>query len=901
MGNSTSSEASRKAPQKLSKPRPPGHVSATDFLSPSSLSASSGDRYCESYLAGSRVLSVEDFPSYTHDPIAARKDAFRTSSGHLSNSTPGLGAIDVGESTQVRDPQTQQRGRSSGVSRSDTTRQPDRPKSMVVDRSAVQPVARAASRRRHVRSSPDPLPAGAHYLDHLQLMVLHNVQSAVSVPTCESIASQDPSCQSTRPEDHDSGEVPRHGHEALPSIPVRRRSLIQTPGLATRVARESPRVLTKTKIERRHTIIETEALHVPTPRVDKYLSLTSHLHDGEPGERAVTPCEADYQQLGGMKFGTLRIMNGSPAISPGSEPVENEETCEIYSEGSFGQARVSTLEPSWPLRAPTAPPVRQQRDDSAETLEVGISQMLGCAVKTVTPATALTSHPINVAHVSNSWQAAEQSEREWHATPYFASQDPDAFTPDGTDDLDYLSPEVFNVRLDPNAKSSSTSKLPIPSMDERRSVTRSDSGFVSASTSSSSSSRAAVSNADSGYSSSFSLRSLRSSTKSQDRETAHAVSPGSPHKAGPMRSLTERSKRPNLKSSRGSSDLVVARDKTRRLIKADKNGSLPKSPHAAHVRSTSLEAATTSSDARHEAKQHVLRRFGQPRRQNVQTAYTSHDLYDSIPAVPSDIQESLHEHNGLFPTASKRVALRVESSQETLKTIVSMDSLCVGEQTAAASKSTSKDLPATNTHNQQSISQVDLGPNRAAGQSIRRKPVGSGVQHHAASTTSGKTQPRYGRDDPAHLLSSRASAPDLPRTGARPLVTPRDRTQNDKKSPPISLRSGTFRPSLPPPSHNLGHPKSTPSLSQANSQDSLRRHRKDPSQSQPEGQSLAGSSHHQTRHSYSGTRRPPPQVYRDSLLRHRSGSAPRYDDNGQQYRILHSYNSPAYKNSPIWG
>lgn len=385
-----------------------------------------------------------------------------------------------------------------------------------------------SNRRQHVRSSPDPLPPGAQHLVHLQLNTLHNTQSAVSVTTCESTASQDASRRSPRLERHDGGEGPRHDQDVSPSIPVRRRSLIQTPGVATRVARESPRVLVKTKLERRHTIIETDTLHVPTPRVDKYLSLTSHVLDAVPRERAVTPCEADYQQLGGMKFGTLRITNGSPAITPALEPAESEVTCGVYSERPLGHTRASSFESSWPLCTPTGPLVQPQSEISDHNLESRGAQLLDGTVRTVTPATALNSHPIarygDAAPGIGPLEAAEQPEQAQHATPHLARQDSVARTSNGANDMDYLSPEVFNVRLDPNAKSSSNPRLPLPSKDERGSVARSDSGFVSASTSSSSSSRAALSKADSGYSSSFSLRSFRSSTKSQGRESTHATS-----------------------------------------------------------------------------------------------------------------------------------------------------------------------------------------------------------------------------------------------------------------------------------------------------------------------------------------------------------------------------------------
>ncbi|KAJ6443891.1 CFEM domain-containing protein [Purpureocillium lavendulum] len=534
MGNSSSSEAPRKAPQKLSKPRPPSHVSASDFLSPSSLSASSGDRYCESYLAGSRPVlsSVEDFPALAHDSDVAYKDVFSNSQGALSGSRPHSEVTDVGSSTQLHEPQSRQRGQSSGVARSDTARWPERPKSVVYDSGPAQPVARALSLHSNRRQSQ-------------RSKALQNTQSAVSVATCESVPSQDALRRSPHPDDHDDGETPRREQAALPSIPVRRRSLIQTPGVATRLVRESPRVLAKTKLERRHTTIEGETLHVPAPRAEKYLSMTACVLDVEPRERAVTPCEADYQQLGGMKFGTLRITNGSPAITPASEPLEKEI---VRGVPPTTWELAESSEPSWPLRGLAAP------------LNANIQQAMGTKASddyagNITPATALTSHPVEKFETAAQRREPSKPRVDDMAQPtpaqYLENQEVDASAPTSTpNDMDYLSPEVFDVRVDPNAKSSGRPPLPVPEKDGRGSVARSDSGFVSASTSSSSSSRAALSKADSGYSSSFSLRSFR---------------------------------------------------------------------------------------------------------------------------IPTDIEERLHEHNGLFPTASKRIALRVESSQETLRTIVSMD------------------------------------------------------------------------------------------------------------------------------------------------------------------------------------------------------------------------------------
>lgn len=64
MGNSASSEALRKAPQKLSKPNPLNSLPAADLLSPSDLSASSSTRYSNNYRAASwAAASVEELAS----------------------------------------------------------------------------------------------------------------------------------------------------------------------------------------------------------------------------------------------------------------------------------------------------------------------------------------------------------------------------------------------------------------------------------------------------------------------------------------------------------------------------------------------------------------------------------------------------------------------------------------------------------------------------------------------------------------------------------------------------------------------------------------------------------------------------------------------------------------------
>ncbi len=108
--------------------------------------------------------------------------------------------------------------------------------------------------------------------------------------------------------------------------PVRRRSVIQTPGIATRSnsARPSSRARNY-----RHSV-------PPTPSLSRQHSFESHRSgvssmpplplslgigflDSAP--RAVTPREDEYQSIGAFKLGTLRITNGT--ASPVTSEVEN--------------------------------------------------------------------------------------------------------------------------------------------------------------------------------------------------------------------------------------------------------------------------------------------------------------------------------------------------------------------------------------------------------------------------------------------------------------------------------------------------------------------------------------------------------------------------------------------------
>lgn len=100
--------------------------------------------------------------------------------------------------------------------------------------------------------------------------------------------------------------------------PTRRRSVIQTPGVATRPRRDDMLSIPDRSSSRKSQPVFGDDPYTfkPSSKAPKHISMPTMPIGFAPLERAVTPRESDYRQLGGMKFGSLKIMNGSPPSSP---------------------------------------------------------------------------------------------------------------------------------------------------------------------------------------------------------------------------------------------------------------------------------------------------------------------------------------------------------------------------------------------------------------------------------------------------------------------------------------------------------------------------------------------------------------------------------------------------------
>lgn len=100
--------------------------------------------------------------------------------------------------------------------------------------------------------------------------------------------------------------------------PMRRRSVIQTPGVATRPRRDDMLSVPDRSSSRKSQPVfgDNPFTFQPSSKASKHISMPPMPIGFAPLERAATPRESDYKQLGGMKFGSLKIMNGSPPSSP---------------------------------------------------------------------------------------------------------------------------------------------------------------------------------------------------------------------------------------------------------------------------------------------------------------------------------------------------------------------------------------------------------------------------------------------------------------------------------------------------------------------------------------------------------------------------------------------------------
>ncbi|KAI3327001.1 hypothetical protein HD806DRAFT_379727 [Xylariaceae sp. AK1471] len=704
MGNAASVEAPRKgsrAPQKLSKPRT-GNSATAGLLNPNSVSgmisrstSTRGRRLSLPYAStpapsprhlGTGTTTVEDLVTSNGDSVP--EDCLSSS---LFQSDPSRGAL-------------QQRSQSAGVVASVTHGQRmSRTNSIYIGADEGYEQAQlglAANLLKTASQSSMNYDKSSYEAKRLLNLVEEPSFEDHSIASESHFQVTVSRRQSYTPSHHpaQSGAatpLPRTNSDVSLYTPMRRRSLM-TPGVATRPAPAD--LVMPPKIQSRCSLPATPARRDSLESMGPgFLSTSRPSIDPSLIPRAHTPCEAEYQQTGAFKHGTLRITNGSPARTPAWEATDdhphNKSSQAAVGQNNYFDAKSQAKEKQTVDSARKSDGTQYPGRPNSVT-ESSVALASNPAIMTdeqgnttdFLPELKLTMTPISKSEI-------EPRSPDLQTTSKHTAMEDELFE-DGP--LEYAN-EVLNVRHDHDAKSHPSLTSPSVEEEKLKKIDRSDSGIVASPTSRAS--HKSLSKADSGYSSSVSIRSL-SSKRNARQEVDHyrsmeAVSPQGPTfehaELSANTSMWPRSASvgpPEVRfqgrswdrplppvpdkdhpakvskhdvslphDSRSSSGKVELPSKG--ILASETQGpspSVPKSP------STPTSTLSISSAPR---KQGRLQRFLSGARVPL-TVHVTHalDKEVDVPPVPQAVQAKLHEHSGLSPNSFDNPLFRADAQKD---------------------------------------------------------------------------------------------------------------------------------------------------------------------------------------------------------------------------------------------
>ncbi|KAK4248834.1 hypothetical protein C7999DRAFT_30674 [Corynascus novoguineensis] len=494
MGNAQSTEGPRKTAQRLSKPKTGNHAAA-GLLSPGVFSNRS------------RRLSNAQLP----DPPApsSTEIASTPTTSSASEVAGGFGPRIDSIASLPQAPASHEEPKRRSLFRSRSTRgvasvhqnQSGGPGSRLVDRmartrsmtyeSAVGYYGPPDLETRLTRS--DSCTSVNYNLTSYEAKRLLNLaedpqlESAAAMSDNMMTAVTETTWKSSNPARMPNSPITRTNSDVSLYMPVRRRSMIQTPGVATRSAsnRDLPPL---PRVSVRHSLPPTPSLS-RKQSVESYRSsimpMPSWIAESDSAPRVATPCEDKYLSIGAFKLGSLRITNGFPSpATPDLEKASRNDGpdggCDLTQEGYFQESQNSKTGDTGDERSRAdtdSPELRLPEISQNPSSGPNQKQPASPALQTISKVTALDDHLF----------------------------DDDA-------QPEYSSIEVLDVRPDPNAKP------PHPG------VTKTDSGFASTASPSSEVCHKSLAKADSGYSSNVSLRSFQSKNQGS-RNQSNAASP----------------------------------------------------------------------------------------------------------------------------------------------------------------------------------------------------------------------------------------------------------------------------------------------------------------------------------------------------------------------------------------
>ncbi len=533
-----------------------------------------------------------------------------------------------------------------------------------------------------------------------------------------------------------SAPITRANSDVSLYMPVRRRSIIQTPGVATRSSstRELPPL---PPLNFRHS-------HPPTPSLSRQHSVESYrsgivsmpprLQDPDL-PRVETPCEDKYLSIGAFKLGSLRITNGSP--SP-----RTPETDRVRGTGEPGVSQVVTRDGYFLGSQPLgSPPVTLTR----LLPEIGRN-----------PSTSPTqTQPTSPALQTTSKVTAQEDQLfEDEVQPEYSG-----------------AIEVLDFRLDPEAKASHL----LAERDTTPDVARINSDSVSTSGPAPEIQYNSLAKADSGYSSDVSLRSFHakpavadyqavpvsqwigpttSSPEPLDSSSQADVYPAVPERESPpppvppkdiagyppishtkqggdaktnipMHNLAERSR---TSSTLGMRHIVSAIATFPAGVRGPASPvSEPLSPGSARSSASATSGSGLSIGVPQKTSR-LQRLLGGEARLSAGSPTvqgTPGAEQEVVPPVSRETEHKVQEHAGRLPTGGKRLMPRSRSSLDTLKTIFSVGSL-EASLDAVNTLQTVPNAPKPESKPtlwKQTLSAVPVSIANAAAHVIPRKPI----------------------------------------------------------------------------------------------------------------------------------------------------------------------------------
>ncbi|KAI1654108.1 hypothetical protein F4813DRAFT_235271 [Daldinia decipiens] len=632
-----------------------------------------------------------------------------------------------------------------------------------------------------------------------------------------------------RPSIHDTppSRTPSNSDLSL-YTPMRRRSFM-TPGVATREVRmDSDLPKPKTRYSVPSTPARRESMESTGIGT---ISLPHQLTNLEPVPRALTPCEAEYTQTGAFKHGTLRITNGSPARSPARSSIRDLDGDTKY--GDTGILAVTNTAEDY-FGTVQAAPTNHIETQSSEISVPKVEIQINSNAEGVTSARPILSQRLS--ELPGEYQISPPTLKggeliipDIYVTSKNTAIEDRLFEDD--DQGEYSSVEVLDVRVDTNAKSMPPRAKPAAEGRSSKEISRSDSGIASPA---SEYSAAPLSKADSGYSSSVSLRSFSSRPQAPEKDRTievmsdtsvkqsrragelEATSPivatasvdvfesskepppppvpmKDPHLVAPTSPKTPGEQSPRFQQAPRSEGISQPTQAPERTLPPRNTWNHPS--RSIETYRSSLRSPPTSSPSRSTTtgfrKPGKLQRFLSGSRAPL-AAHNTHPVgYARVPAVSRDMHAKLQIHARSRPISFRKLALRSAASKETLGTILSVGSAELLQDEDLSPKTLGGQIIAPGRNQGTPLSLESKATNNSSAllqKSVRRKPV------PARSYDTSPKPPTIIKTSPENKLVQVAS----------PRTTNRD-PNNSTNISASNDRTSTYIPRQPSSSTLVGH------------------------------------------------------------------------------------------------